>query len=191
MRRHLAALASWETSAVYIDLMAKFVALLRAINVGGAGIISMSDLRDLCDTAGFRQVRTYIQSGNIVFTSSLSEENIKDKLDRALAAKLGKPVGVLLRSGAELDAVLCGNPFASAAPNRVIVLFLDEAPPKTALAKLRIPGREEVILRGREVFIHYPDGQGRSKLKLSFAKDGTGRNLNTIAKLATMARELE
>ena len=176
---------------MYIARMASFVALLRAINVGGTGILSMSDLRDLCETAGFRQVRTYIQSGNVVFTSSLSEAKVKAKLERALAAKLGKPVGVLLRSGAELDAVQNQNPFSAAPPNRVIVLFLDESPPKTALAKLLIPGREEVVLRGREVFIHYPDGQGRSKLKLPFAKDGTGRNLNTIAKLALMAHELE
>jgi uncharacterized protein (DUF1697 family) len=171
--------------------MASFVALLRAINVGGTGILSMSELRELCEAAGFRQVRTYIQSGNVVFTSSLAEVKVKAKLERALAAKLGKPVGVLLRSRAELDAVQNENPFSTAPPNRVIVLFLDEAPPKTALAKLNIPGREEVVLRGREIFIHYPDGQGRSKLKLPFAKNGTGRNLNTVAKLAGMARELE
>ena len=108
-----------------------------------------------------------------------------------MAAKLGKPVGVQLRSGAELEAVLRDNPFVAVAPNRVIVLFLDQALPKKALVELNIPGREEVIQRGREVYIHYPDGQGNSKLKLSFAKDGTGRNLNTIAKLATMVRELE
>lgn len=171
--------------------MAGFVALLRAINVGGTGILSMNDLRDLCEATGFRQVRTYIQSGNVVFTSSLAEAKVKAKLERALAAKLGKPVGVLLRSRAELEAVIDENPFSAAPLNRIIVLFLDEAPPKTALAKLSIPGREEVVLRGREVFIHYPDGQGRSKLKLPFGKAGTGRNLNTIAKLTEMARELE
>jgi uncharacterized protein (DUF1697 family) len=176
---------------MYSDGMASFVALLRAINVGGTGILRMSDLRDLCDREGFRQVRTYIQSGNIVFTSSLGESKVKSKLERALAAKLGKPVGVQLRSGAELAAILCDNPFAGVAPNRVLILFFDEAPPRTALVGLNIPGREEVILRGREVFVHYPDGQGRSKLKLPFAKDGTGRNLNTIAKLAAMVRELE
>jgi uncharacterized protein (DUF1697 family) len=171
--------------------MASFVALLRAINVGGTGILSMSDLRELCEAAGFRQVRTYIQSGNLVFTSPLAEAKVKAKLERALAAKLGKPVGVLLRSAAELDAVQKENPFPKAPPNRVIVLFLDQAPPKTALATLKIPGGEEVVLRGREIFVHYPVGQGPSKLKLPFAKEGTGRNLNTIAKLAGMAHELE
>jgi uncharacterized protein (DUF1697 family) len=171
--------------------MAGFVALLRAINVGGTGMLAMSDLRDLCEKAGFRAVRTYIQSGNVVFTSSLAEANVKTKLEKLLAAKLGKPVCVLLRSGAELEAVLNANPFPKAPPNRVIVSFLDQAPPKNALSKLAIPGPEEVVLRGRELFIHYPEGQGRSKLKLPFAKDGTGRNLNTVAKLAAMVSELE
>ena len=171
--------------------MAGFVALLRAINVGGTGMLGMSDLRDLCEKAGFREVRTYIQSGNVVFTSSLAEAKVKAKLEKVLAAKLGKPAFVLLRSGVELEAVLEANPFPSAPPNRVIVLFLDEAPPKNALAKLAIAGPEEVVLRGREIFIHYPEGQGRSKLKISFAKEGTGRNLNTVAKLAAMASELE
>lgn len=167
--------------------MAGFVALLRAINVGGTGALGMSDLRDLCERAGFRAVRTYIQSGNVVFTSSLAEAKVKAKLEKALAAKLGKPVAVLLRSGAELEAVLKANPFSKAPPNRVIVLFLNEAPPKNALSKLAIPGGEEVVLRGREIFIHYPAGQGTSKLKIPFAKEGTGRNLNTITKLAAMA----
>lgn len=170
--------------------MTGFVALLRAINVGGTGILSMKALQALCEGLGFHEVRTYIQSGNVVFSSSLAEAKVKAKLEQALAKKLGKPVGVLLRSGAELDALLKKNPFKDAPPNRVLVLFLDQAPSKAALAGLVIPGPEVVKPHGREVFIHYPEGQGRSKLKLPFAKDGTARNLNTIAKLAQMAREL-
>lgn len=171
--------------------MAGFVALLRAINVGGTGKLGMSDLREMCEAAGFRNVRTYIQSGNVVFTSSLAEAKVKGKLEQALAKKLGKPVGVLLRSGAELAALERANPFGSAPRNRVVVLFLEEAPPKTALANLSIPGPEVVKPHGRELFIHYPDGQGRSKLKLPFAKTATARNLNTVVKLAAMAHELE
>jgi uncharacterized protein (DUF1697 family) len=171
--------------------MAGFVALLRAINVGGTGILSMKDLLTLCEASGFRKVRTYIQSGNVVFTSTLPEAKVKAKLERALATKLGKPVGVLLRSAAELDTLLKKNPFQDAPPNRVLVLFLDQAPSKAALAGLVIPGPEVLKPHGRELFIHYPEGQGRSKLKLPFAKDGTARNLNTITKLAKMAHELE
>jgi uncharacterized protein (DUF1697 family) len=90
-----------------------------------------------------------------------------------------------------LDALLKANPFADAPPNRVLILFLDEAPAKAAVTGLVIPGREVVKAHGRELFIHYPDGQGTSKLKLPFAKAGTARNLNTVAKLAQLARELE
>jgi uncharacterized protein (DUF1697 family) len=169
--------------------MTVFVALLRAINVGGTGKLAMSDLCKLCEDAGFRGARTYIQSGNVVFKSALTEAKTKAKLEKSLAAKLKKPCSALLRTGAELEAVIERNPFRKAAANQVLVLFLDEAPAPGALANLLIPGREEVRLDGREVFIHYPDGMGRSKLKVPFAKTGTGRNLNTVAKVAEMARE--
>ena len=168
----------------------RYVALLRAINVGGTGKLAMSELAALCAGLGLSQARTYIQSGNVVFASTLSEARVKAKLEQALAKKLGAPVGVLVRSSTEIEAILRRNPFAHAAPNRVIVFFLDRPPARTALHGLVIPGREVVRPLGREVFVHYPDGQGRSKLKLPFAKTATGRNLNTIAKLAALAKAL-
>ncbi len=171
--------------------MTAYVALLRAINVGGTGKLGMSDLRALCEEAGFDRPRTYIQSGNVVFGSRLPEAKVKAKLEKALAAKMGKPFGVLVRTGAELDAVLKQNPFKKAPPNRVIVSFLDDTPPRNVLDDLVIPGKEVVKVLGREIFVHYPDGMGQSKLKLPFAKAGTGRNLNTVKKLAEMAREEE
>lgn len=176
---------------VYSGAMAGFVALLRAINVGGTGKLSMADLRRLCEKEGFQNVSTYIQSGNVVFTSPLAEAKVQAKLEKALAAKLGKPVAVLLRSRAELSKVLKQNPFKEAAPNRVLVLFLDAAPAKGALDDVTGPDGEELDLRGRDLFIHYPAGQGKSKLKLSLFKTGTARNLNTVAKLEGMARALE
>jgi uncharacterized protein (DUF1697 family) len=175
----------------YTLRMTTFVALLRAINVGGTGKLAMSELCKLCEDAGFARPKTYIQSGNVVFESALTEAKVKAKLEKALAAKMGKPFGALVRTAAELDAVLARNPFKQAAPNQLLVLFLDEAPKRGALADLHIPGREQVKLAGREVFIHYPDGMGRSKLKLPFSKIGTGRNLNTVAKLAALASEAE
>ena len=169
--------------------MAIYVALLRAVNVGGTGKLAMKDLCVLCDEAGFDGARTYIQSGNVVFGSRLTEPGVKAKLEKILARKMGKPVGVLLRSGAELDSVLKRNPFKKLPGNRVLVLFLDEAPARDALAGLKIPGREEVKLDGREVFVYYPDGMGQSKLRIPFAATGTGRNVNTVEKLAAMAKE--
>jgi len=101
----------------------------------------------------------------------------------------GEAVAVLVRAGAELASVLARNPFPGAEPSRVVVLFLDVAPRREVLAGLAIPGREAVVPRGRELFIHYPDGIGRSKLRVPLAESGTGRNLNTVARLAEMAAE--
>jgi uncharacterized protein (DUF1697 family) len=168
--------------------MAVLVALLRAVNVGGTGKLAMSELRELCEDAGFENVTTYIQSGNLVLRSKLAAAKVKQKLEAVLKKKMGKPVGVFLRTPAELEAVVKRNPFQKAAPNRLLVLFLDRAAPKNALANLEIQGREEVKLSGREVFIHYPDGMGRSKLKTPFADTATGRNLNTVRKLIELSR---
>ena len=163
--------------------MPVYVALLRAINVGGTGKLAMSDLHALCEAAGFEHVATYIQSGNVVFTSRSGMAEVQRRLETALAAKVGKPVGVHLRTPAELASVLERNPFPDVPGSQVLVLFLDHAPAPGALDDLVIPGRETVRLSGQEVFVHFPDGMGRSKLKIPYAKTATGRNVNTVAKL--------
>src|SRR6478735_565092 len=108
--------------------MAVYVALLRAVNVGGTGKLPMTELRDLCEAAGFDCVKTYIQSGNVVFKSALSEPKVKAKLEKALTVTLGKPAAALVRTAAELRRAIARNPFPKAEPNRVIVLFVDQAP---------------------------------------------------------------
>jgi uncharacterized protein (DUF1697 family) len=168
--------------------MSTFIALLRAINVGGTGKLAMAELVKLCEKAGFTDVKTYIQSGNVVFDSDATEAAVKAALEAALAKKIGKPVGVLLRRPAELERVLADNPFPQAPPAKVIVMFFDAKLPKSALTGVRAPGNEELALHGRELYVHFPDGQGKSKLKLPFAAEGTGRNLNTIAKLSAIAQ---
>lgn len=172
-------------------VMKTYAALLRAINVGGTGKLSMADLRQLCQDCGFEDAATYIQSGNVVFRSRLTEAGVKKALEQALAEKMGKPFGVLVRTAKELLDVVDRNPFPEVAPERVLVMFLDEPPPPDSLKTLAIPGQERLALQGRELFIHYPDGMGQSKLKLPFQKTGTGRNLNTTRKLAAMAQALE
>jgi uncharacterized protein (DUF1697 family) len=149
----------------------------------------MSDLRQLCQGCGFEDVATYIQSGNVVFRSKLSEAVAKKTLEQTLAKKMGKPFGVLLRSGSDLSSVVGNNPFPGASPNQLLIVFLDDPPPADSLETIVIPGREELLLRGREIFIHFPDGMGTSKLKIPFQKIGTMRNLNTAKKLAAMAQE--
>lgn len=169
--------------------MSVFVGLLRAINVGGTGKLPMSELVTLCQEAGFERVKTYIQSGNVVFETRLSEAKAQSKLQRALTSKLGKEAGVTLRSAEELDAALAHNPFREHPPNRVIVVFTNEALPASVLHGVKAPGAEELALRGRELFVYYPSGVGVSKLKLDFARHGTGRNVNTVTKLAALARD--
>lgn len=168
--------------------MNTFIALLRAINVGGTGKLPMSELVALCEDAGFADVKTYIQSGNVVFSAKGTEKSVKATLEKALANKMGKPFGAIIRSASELDDVLAHNPFAKEAPNRVIVLFVDEPLPKNAAQTATTTTGEQLVVRGREVYIFYEDGQGTSKLKFAPLKTGTGRNINTIQKLADMAR---
>ena len=167
--------------------MATFVALLRAINVGGTGLLPMKELAALCADIGFEDARTYIQSGNVVFASALPEQEVRAKLERALAERMGKRVDVAVRSAEEVRGTLAANPFPDAKPAQVGVLFLCDPPRDGLLDGLVVPGREEVRIVDREIFIHYPDGMGQSKLKLPSAAVGTVRNLNTLAKLVAMA----
>ena len=169
--------------------MTTYIALLRAVNVGGTGKLPMAELRAMCESLGFTKVRTYIASGNVVFVSKLSEKSVKAKLEGALEAYAGKPVGVLVRTGAELAAVLDANPFQSAAPNRTLAIFLDAAPPADTLSKVSGQQTEEIALGTREIYVHYANGIANSKLKIRAATNGTARNMNTVATLAEWAAE--
>src|ERR1700730_6617915 len=170
--------------------MPSFVALLRAVNVGGTGKLPMSDLRAICEKLGFTSVRTYIASGNVVFASRKSESAIKRELEKALADYAGKPVGVMGRSAAEMAQVAADNPFPKLAPNRTMAIFLDAAPPKDTLAAVRGQKDEKIKLGRREIYAHYGEGMGTSKLVIPAAKSGTARNMNTVAVLAKMAAEI-
>jgi uncharacterized protein (DUF1697 family) len=169
--------------------MTVYVALLRAVNVGGTGKLPMSELRAMCEAAGFAKVRTYIASGNVVFESRLGAASVKKKLEGALETCAGKPVGVLVRSGAELAAVLADNPFSSAPPNRTVVIFLDAPPPANVLASVSGRQSEEIALGTRELYVHFANGIGKSKLKIPLASAGTARNMNTVARLVEWTSE--
>ena len=106
--------------------MGSFVALLRAVNVGGTGKLPMTELKAMCEALGFAAVRTYIASGNVVFTTRKSEAAVKSALEQSLRAYAGAPVGVLVRSAAEMAKVVVDNPFPKAAPNRTVSIFLVE-----------------------------------------------------------------
>ncbi len=167
--------------------MTRYVALLRAVNVGGTGKLPMAELVRLCADAGFADVTTYIASGNAVFTSRLKEAAVKAALERRLAAFAGKPVGVCVRTGAEMADVLAHNPFRDEPPNRTVAIFLDAPPPPDALQAVRGRTDERLALGTREIYVAYGSGMASSKLRIPAAATGTARNMNTIAKLAALA----
>lgn len=170
--------------------MTAYIALLRAVNVGGTGKLPMTELKAMCEEIGFHQVKTYIASGNVVFTSDLSDAKVKSVLEARLEAYAGKPLGVFIRSASEMVAVRDANPFAGAPGNRVVAIFLEARPRPETLTGLKHQATEVLKPGTREIYVHYPDGQGASKLVVPAAKSGTARNMNTVAKLADMAAAL-
>jgi uncharacterized protein (DUF1697 family) len=167
-----------------------FVALLRAVNVLGTGKLPMTELKAMCEKAGFKSVRTYIASGNVVFQSSKTEAQVKTALEAALVKYSGKPTGVFVRTAAEMAQVLARNPFSKMPNNRTVAFFLDAPPAADALDSVSKQTVEQLELGEREIYVYYADGIGESRLKIPAAKDGTARNMNTIAKLAEMAAAL-
>src|SRR5262245_39935182 len=166
--------------------MVTYVALLRAVNVGGTGKLPMADLKAMCADARFLRVETYIASGNVVFESKASPAKVRADLEARLLAYVGRPVDVIVRTAAQMAAVLRANPFPKAAPNRTVAIFLDKPPPSDALDHAVGVKDEEMRLGTREIFVHYGSGIGKSKLKIPAAQMGTARNMGTIAKLVEM-----
>lgn len=166
--------------------MTRYIALLRGINVGGI-ILRMDTLRGLCQDMGLQNVRTYIQSGNVLFDSVKPEAVLQQALEAALEAEMGRQIPVILRTAGEMRSALDANPFRTANPARVGVLFFPQPIDQTLIEDLTGPGGEELLPSGRNLYIHYPDGMGRSRLKLPKAlSGGTMRNMNTVAKLVQL-----
>jgi uncharacterized protein (DUF1697 family) len=182
--------------------MTVFVSLLRAINVGGRGTIRMTALADLYRAQGFDSVTTVLQSGSVVFSTRLrSAARIADMIGEAIEEAFGFRPVVVTRTADQLREIIARNPFADrtdVAPGRLLVMFLDGTPAKgggKALAAA-YQGAEDVHLRGSEVFIHYVNGIGRSKLtgavlERALGVKGTARNWNTVSKLAEVADRIE
>lgn len=164
-----------------------YIALLRAVNVGGTGKLPMADLKAMCEAEGFERVQTYIASGNVVFEAAGTEQQVQAALAQRLSHYAGKPVGVLLRSAQELAQVLAANPFSESPGNQSVAIFLDAAPPPDTLSQLKGQSDERLQLGQREIYVAYDSGMGRSRLKIPAAAQGTARNMNTIAKLVAMA----
>lgn len=174
-----------------------YAAVLRGVNVGGKNKLPMSELRSLIESLGCVDVVTYIQSGNAVFATELKPEAAARAIEQGIEKEFGLTVRTLVRTPAEIAAIAAANPFLGRDdPAKLHVVFLDTAPTRAAVAVLdpdRSPG-DEFAVSGREIFVHYPNGQGRSKLTLDWferelAVAGTARNWNTLLKLQELAAE--
>ncbi|MBI5087970.1 MAG: DUF1697 domain-containing protein [Actinobacteria bacterium] len=179
----------------------RLVGLLRAVNVGGRSL-PMTALRDIVSGLGHRDVVTFIQSGNVVFTTDRAARTIAQRdaigaeIEEGLATEAGLRTTVMVRTAAELAAAVESMPFAGAEPNRsrLMVVFLAGRPSAEAIGRLEpdrfAPDRFEVS--GREMYVHYPQGAGTSKFNGAYYDKrlgvlGTARNLNTVAKLVELA----
>lgn len=172
--------------------MISYVALLRGVNLTGKSTVRMADLKAIADELGLGAARTYIASGNLLFLSNESEASLRSALQERLHARLGQEVRVMLRTGQEMAQILDANPFADAPGRTVQIFFLNEPPPANLFATIRNQANDERIAVGRrEVFVAYGErGIGRSRLRIPPAEVGTARNMNTVAKLAELAREM-
>ena len=171
-----------------------YVALLRGINVGGRAKIAMAALRDTCVAAGCEDVVTYIQSGNVVLRSRFGAERLRTLLEEATAADFGFRPAVMIRTGAEMAAVVEANPHTGADPAHVHVGFL-HAPPDGATATCLAAidcAPETVAVVGRDLYLHLPTGMGRAELPVRIEKclrpaEVTVRNWRTVTKLAELS----
>jgi uncharacterized protein (DUF1697 family) len=166
-----------------------YVALLRGVNLGKRNL-NMEDLRRIAAGLGLDDPKTYIASGNLLFRSGKSEKALKADLEAAITEHMGAKVGVMIRTARELDSVLSANPFNKEAPNFTVAIFLDEAPPADSPKAAKNVDGERIALGKREFYVHYPRGQGQSRLSIPAASQGTARNMNTVAKLVELAGEL-
>jgi uncharacterized protein (DUF1697 family) len=168
--------------------MTAYAAFLRAMNVGGTGKLPMAELRRMGTACGFANVRTYIASGNLLFESTLSQDDARDAICKELEAFFGKAVPVFVRSVAELDAIVAANPFPDEKGSRLMVFFLAEAATPAMLAEARGHANERMAIGKREIYVAYGDGIRTTKLVIPAVKQGTARNINTVSKVAAMLR---
>lgn len=159
-----------------------YVALLRGVNVGGHKKLKMEDLRRTFESLGYTNVRTVLQSGNVIFDAKAKP--------RDLESVLGTPV--VLRTQAEIRRVIADNPFPDEAendPGRLLVVFLSAPLPSDAVLRATALPSEKFVVKGKEIYIYFAHGAGRSKLAESLTEKKLGvvptaRNWNTVQKLA-------
>jgi uncharacterized protein (DUF1697 family) len=175
-----------------------YIALLRAVNLGAHNKVAMSDLRELLVSLGMKEPQSLLQSGNLVFRSAAQPTaRLESLVEKAAASRLELVTDFFVRTDKEWKAIIAGNPFPDEArrdPGHLLVVCLKDPPTRAAVAALQqaIVGREVVRAKGREAYIVYPDGVGRSRLTTALIEKklgtrGTARNWNTVIKLGVLA----
>jgi uncharacterized protein (DUF1697 family) len=176
--------------------MTTFVSMLRGVNVGGRRRLKMSGLAETFTSLGFENVRTYVQSGNVVFSTNLADESsLAKRVEKELKSRLGLDVVVIIRTSNELAGIVGRNPFAGKEQSKLHVTFLYTKPARVPIEKMEgVRGEdEEFAVSGREVFLFLPNGYGRTKLSNNFFEKAlnvpaTTRNWNTVTTLLEMAK---
>jgi len=182
--------------------MTVVICMLRGINLGSHNRLKMDDLKKLCASLKLRNPQTYVQSGNVIFkTDERDLDKLRQKLEVAIHKKFGFQTDAILRSTKDLREVIAQNPFAKRKdihPGKLLVTFFTNDPGEAARKQVRaIKCDPEVLfIEGREAYIYFPNGAGRSKLNWSLIPktlkvQGTARNWNSVTKLLEMAEKLE
>lgn len=171
--------------------MSAYVALVRAVNLGAGSILPSAALAKIGRDCGFGDVRTFIASGNLLFTAEADEAAVAARVREGVEAVLKKPALVLVRSAAEMARIVDDNPFPNDPGNRVVAFFLPGKPDQAMIDAATGVAAERMALGRREIVIAYDEGMGKSKLKLPVFKHGTGRNMNSVTKMAALLAERE
>lgn len=179
------------------DAVSTYVALFRAVNVGGRNRVPMKELKPLFSSIGLEDATTYIQSGNVVFrAASASGTGFSESIERAIADAYGLDIDVILRTPAQLARIIDRNPFLEAQPDRskLHVAFMSSKPTGGAGSRLdpKRSSPDEFSVSGAEIYLHFPNGSGRSKLTMDYFERrlevrATARNWNTVTRLLELA----
>jgi uncharacterized protein (DUF1697 family) len=182
--------------------MAVIISMLRGVNVGGHNKVKMAALRALYESLGLRDAQTYVQSGNVIFrTGERDLIRLARRIEKAIEQSFGFHSDVIVRTSAELREVMAKNPFATRRgiePGKLLIIFLASDPSRDARDKVRTikADPEELSIDGRELYIYFPTGIGKSKLPVpailkTLETSGTGRNWTSVTKMLEIAEKLE
>ena len=171
--------------------MAAYVALIRAVNVSGTGKLPKEDLKAIGEACGFNDCRTFINSGNLLFTTDLGEAEAKARMEKRVEDHLGKAAPVYVRSAVEMAEAVARDPFTDDKPSRRFAHFIDQEPVQAMLDEARDLAGERLALGPRLIYVSYGEGISKTKLKLPAVKQGTARNMNSVARIAKLLAGME